>query len=94
MISNDIIDDFLSKLKKEKVEYFIYLAKEPSKKQKKENTDIDVTIAHYQDLSYNRLLILYYCLAKMMVTGEFDPNLPWNGDEEEQDDGGENWKNE
>ena len=65
-------------------EYFIFLAKEPNKKQKSKNPDIEVNVAHYQNLPFSRLLLLYYCLSKMMVTGEFDPNLPW--DEENEDD--------
>jgi hypothetical protein len=88
MISDDIIDEFLSKLKKEKIEYFIFLAKKPNKKQQAKNPDIDINIAHYQNLDFQRLLILYYCFSKMMVTGEFDPNAPWG----EDDDGEQGFK--
>lgn len=84
MISGDIIEEFIDKLKKEKMDYFIFLVKEPSKKQKEKNPDIDINIAHYQDLSTKNTLVLCYCLNKMLMTGEFDPNLPWEDEDEEE----------
>lgn len=94
MISADIIDDFLAKLKKEKIEYFLFLSKKPSKRQQAKNPDIDVNIAHYQNIDKQRLLILYYCFTKMMTTGEFDPNIEWDGEEggEAENEDEEGWK--
>ncbi len=88
MLSNDILEDFISKLKKEKIQYFIFLAKKPSKKQKLLNPENDVTIAQYQKISQDYLMVLHYCLAKLIATGEFDPNKPWDMDDNE----GEGWK--
>ena len=89
MMSNDIVEEFLEKLKKEKSEYFIFLAKKPNKKQRAVNSELDMTIAHYQKLSKKNLLVLSYCLSKMIATGKFDPNEDWpnaeNGSDEDDD---------
>jgi len=90
MISSDVIDDFTEKLKKEKIEYFLFLAKKPNKSQQKKNPELDLNIAHYQEISMENLLVLNYCLTKMLATGSFDPNVPW--EEDGEGDGDESWK--